>query len=163
MQTFEDEDSRPGLDLELNFQRPELLKFYTYWNAKRGARQFPSRADIAPRDLLRVLPWLHMYDVVDGGAGFRIRLIGTALTEVLGEHEDFRGKPICALPPPCFERIRHVLGAVLEIRAPLRTFSRRAGIPGQEFQGLEAFTAPLSSNGAGIDIIISISMLEKRM
>ncbi len=150
------------LDLELNFQRPELLSFHAYWNAKRGARQFPGRADVVPRDLLGILPWLHMYDVVDGDADFRIRLIGSALTDMLGKNEDLRSKPVSALPPSCFERIRRVLGTVLEVRAPVRTFSRRAGIPGQDFQGLEAITAPLSSNGADIDVIVAVSMLERR-
>ncbi len=54
-------------DLDLNFARKELVEFLAYWNAKRGARRFPSRADIAPREIQSLLPWLHMHDVADKG------------------------------------------------------------------------------------------------
>jgi len=147
-------------DQDLQFQRPELLEFYTYWNNKRAGRPFPARMDIKPRDFVSILPWVHMYDVVDGGKEFSVRLAGTALADFFGK-TDFRGKPISILPSPAAERLRKHLVTVLQRREPLRTYNARTSIPGQEFQASEGCYAPLSGNGNDINIIIAATLLEK--
>ena len=152
-------------DLNLRFKRPELVEFLAYWNAKRGKRRFPSRADMVQRDLVRILPWVHMYDVLnvqpDGSAEFRVRLLGTALSEI-GAPVDYRGKLISAMPPVVYENLQEHLDRVLQARAPMRTYTNKTSIPGQEFQSSESCYAPLSKNGADIDVIIVVTMLEKR-
>ncbi len=148
-------------DLDLNFQRPELAQFFTYWNERRGARRFPSRADIAPHDITHLLPWLHMYDVVDGGNDFLVRLAGTSISSFFNLGNP-HGKSISILPPQIFERLHHHLTAVLLERAPIRFYTKKSVMPGQDFQGSEGCYAPLSGNGVGIDIIICLMMLENR-
>ncbi len=148
-------------DPELNFVRQDIADFHAYWDAKRGSRQFPARADIVPREIVPLLPWLHMHDVVSGREEFCIRLIGTTLSETFGKG-DMRGEPISVLPPKVFERVRQAILWVLEARAPIRTYAPHAALPGQNFQGIESCFAPLSSNDADIDVIIAVSILENR-
>ena len=148
-------------DPELNFVLPALAGFLDYWNAKRGKRLFPSRADIIPREITPLLPWLHMHDVAPGQEEFCIRLIGTILSDTFGKG-DMRGQPISVLPPGVFVRVRQGIEWVLEARAPIRTYAPHAALPGQNFQGIESCFAPLSSNGADIDVIIAVSILENR-
>ena len=49
---------------------------YDYWLRKRGARAMPSRADIDPNEIKRVLPHVLLVDVL-GPHQYRYRLIGT--------------------------------------------------------------------------------------
>lgn len=56
---------------------PELRELYRYWTDKRGARSYPSRGDIAPGEIKRLLPFVLLLDVLDGGRHFRFRLVGT--------------------------------------------------------------------------------------
>jgi len=58
--------------------------------------------------------------------------------------------------------IQRGINLVLETRAPLRTYAIESAIPGQDFQGNESCLAPLSTNGADIDMIIVVSILENR-
>lgn len=77
------------LDRELNFESSLSIELLAYWNAKRGGRLFPSRKDIVPGEIQKLLPWLHMFDVINlspsemvefGYANdFRVRLIGAAM------------------------------------------------------------------------------------
>jgi len=156
-----EEDKSFFRDLDLKFQRSESIEFLSYWNAKRGARRFPARADIVPREIIKLLPWINIYDVIDGGRDFHIRLIGTALTTVLGEDE-YRGQPISNLPPLLAQRIHTACNWVLETQAPIRTYAHQSVIPGQDFQGAESCLAPLSSDGETIDVIIVLAMLNLR-
>jgi hypothetical protein len=158
---FPIEDPKFIIDLELKFVRTELIEFLVYWNAKRGARPFPSRKDIAPREIEKLLPWINMYDILDGGKEFRVRLIGTALSDALGGG-DYNGKPVSELPQLLSKRIQRGINLVLETRAPLRTYAIESAIPGQDFQGNESCLAPLSTNGADIDMIIVVAILQNR-
>lgn len=147
-------------DPELKLRRPELVELFEYWNRKRDKRAFPSRKDIAPRDMAEILPWLHLYDV-RGSGEFVCRLGGTALSDLLGK-SDLGGQSISILPQPVFMRLKQALEWVVQMRAPLRTFSLSTSIPGQEFQGSESLFAPLSNDGVVIDVIIGATMLDKR-
>ncbi len=155
------EDPKFITDPELKFLRQELIEFLAYWNEKRGTRPFPGRKDIVPREIEKLLPWINMYDVLDGGANINVRLIGTALSDALG-YRDYTGKPISEMPQLLSRRIRRGINWVLESRAPLRTLAIQSAIPGQDFQGNEACLAPLSTNGADIDIVIVVAILQQR-
>jgi len=158
----EDREDGEGFfrDPGLNFRNPELLEFLAYWIAKRGARQFPARADILPREIIHLLPWVQMYDVIEGGKEFQIRLEGTALSKLIGS-KTLCGKPLSTLPAGVFKRMQTALNWVLEASAPIRTDAAQTTIPGQERYGIEACFAPLSDNGSDINIIIAVSILEK--
>src|SRR3546814_11904526 len=56
---------------------PELREIYHYWSGKRGGRCYPTRADIRPEEIKRLLPFVLLLDVLDDGRHFRFRLVGT--------------------------------------------------------------------------------------
>jgi len=158
---FPFEDPKFFIDPELKFLRQELIESLAYWNKKRGARPFPSRKDIVPREIENLLPWINMYDVLEGGTEIRVRLIGTALSMALG-NKDYTGEPISEMPRLLARRIQRGISLVLEARAPMRTYAIESAIPGQDFQGNEACLMPLSTNGVDIDMIIAVAMLDLR-
>jgi hypothetical protein len=57
-------------------ENPELKKLLDYWNEKRGDRDMPARADVCPQDLRSALKTLQLYDVIDGGEDFYVRIMG---------------------------------------------------------------------------------------
>jgi hypothetical protein len=63
---------------------PLLAELYAYWTAKRGARFAPSRAEIDPVEIPRLLPHLMLVDIVDGGARLLYRLAGTEIESRFG-------------------------------------------------------------------------------
>jgi hypothetical protein len=66
------------------FRFAEQVELYNLWNAKRGGRHMPARADLTPADLR---PWLgdvHLLEVVDGGRDFLYLVYGTSI----GQHHD---------------------------------------------------------------------------
>lgn len=87
----------PVVDFEV-IEQPELpliKELVAYWEKKRGMRLAPCRADVDPMDLRMHLPNTFIVDVLDGGADFRYRLIGTAVVAGLGR--DSTGKRLSEL------------------------------------------------------------------
>jgi hypothetical protein len=64
---------------------PTLGAAYSYWCAKRGARAMPRRRDIDPSEISpRLLPFLQITELLDGGSRIRYRLVGTAIVAAYG-------------------------------------------------------------------------------
>lgn len=68
-------------------------EFVAYWQGKRGSPAaqggFPLRADIAPDEILGLLPYIFLVDVLkddEGERDYRFRLVGTAIMNFEGEH-----------------------------------------------------------------------------
>ena len=60
-----------------------LRQAYEYWRRKAGARQLPSRLDIDPVEIPRLLPHIMLVDVM-GADLYRYRLIGTEIATAMG-------------------------------------------------------------------------------
>ncbi len=70
---------------------PILGPTLTYWTQKRGARPMPRKRDIDPIELPpKLLPNIQIIEVIDGGARFRYRLVGTASVDAFGS--DYTGR-----------------------------------------------------------------------
>ncbi len=61
-----------------------LRALFGYWREKRGDRAMPARADLDPLEIPTLLPIVGLVDVLDGGARFRYRLVGTEIVDVAG-------------------------------------------------------------------------------
>ncbi len=59
---------------------------YDYWRSKCSDDYFPTRKDIVPNEIKRILPYVSMIDVVDHGKDFRVRLIGSEMQRYLGRN-----------------------------------------------------------------------------
>ena len=64
-----------------DFADPRLSCLLDYWLEKRGDRPAPLREDIEPLEIPRLLPILHLIDVVQDPLHFRHRLVGTELVD----------------------------------------------------------------------------------
>lgn len=69
---------------------PILGAALAYWQKKRQGRAMPSRGDLDPIEIPKLLPNLQLIDRV--GSHFRYRLVGTALVEAFGK--DFTGQSL---------------------------------------------------------------------
>ncbi|MFZ5834503.1 MAG: PAS domain-containing protein [Pseudomonadota bacterium] len=147
------------IDPELDTRNPDLLEFLSYCTRQRGERKFAGRGDIHPRDILRLLPKIHMHDV-EGDSTFRIRLIGTRIEAFLPRQSN-PGSALEVLPSMIYSRLQHGLEAVMKLRAPLRTTSQKSVIAGHDYKGVETIFVPLSDNDTDINIIIAITSFSK--
>jgi len=59
-----------------------ILRALTYWEAKKGKRWVPDRADFDPVDIADIMPHVVMWDVLP--QGYRCRLAGTKMVEIHG-------------------------------------------------------------------------------
>lgn len=81
-------DQRSWLEDEAPLS-PLGREFLIYWHGKCPPGGFPTRAAIQPEEILPLLPYIFMVDVLSAGqAGldFRFRLVGTAIMDIEGEH-----------------------------------------------------------------------------
>jgi hypothetical protein len=69
---------------------PVLGQVLDYWDSRRAGRAMPTRRDIDPIEIRQALPHLQIIELVDGGARFRYRLVGTALVTAFGK--EYTGK-----------------------------------------------------------------------
>ena len=70
---------------------PILGVALAYWTRKRGERTMPRKRDIDPTEIPpKLLPNLQIIEVVDAGARFRYRLVGTASVKAYGK--DYTGR-----------------------------------------------------------------------
>lgn len=70
------------------------LALLTYWNARRGERPAPSRADIEPADIGAILPDVYICERL-AGADFSFRLAGTAICNLMGR--ELKAAPLSSI------------------------------------------------------------------
>ena len=61
------------------FRFAEQVELYNLWNAKRGGRHMPDRAEFTPADLRPWLGDIHLLQVIDGGRDFLYLVYGTSV------------------------------------------------------------------------------------
>lgn len=77
-------------DFRARIADPELLALYERWRSLFHGGKLPSRSDIDPLTIpAKVLPYVVLADVVDGGRRIRYRLVGTNMVSEWGQ--DFTG------------------------------------------------------------------------
>ena len=103
---------------------PVLGPILAFWTDKRGSRSMPRKCDIDPTEIpRRILPNLQLIDVIDGGARFRYRLVGTALVDAYGK--DFTGAyPDELFPDDRLSFIQKIYRTVCKSKAPLFTHNK---------------------------------------
>ena len=95
-----------------------------YWRRLKGERRMPARTEVLPKDIKHCLRYIHLYEVVDDGADFRARLVGTSVFP--GLDDDQTGKLVSQHPDPGIRlRFGALLRHVLTTSEPARSLSRR--------------------------------------
>jgi hypothetical protein len=59
-------------------ESPIVRQGLDYWRRLRGSRPYPTRAELAPRDLTALLRHVVLLRLVDGGADYEYRIVGDA-------------------------------------------------------------------------------------
>ena len=134
---------------------PTLVAIVDYWQSQCREGAPPRPRDIDPILLPpAVLPYVTLLDVIDGGAAFNIRLVGSANASAAGR--DFTGKPLDVamsgdLLAATLERYR----AAVTSRRPVLGYAEYAMRDGSSIRNL-LMTFPLSSDGVAVDRLFSV-------
>jgi hypothetical protein len=135
----------------LEIGHPELRELHRHWEARRGERAMPSRADMDPVELPRsLLANLFLVDVEENPRRYRYRLVGTALTGVM--KRELTGRYIDEMPLLFRKFALPAYAEVMERGAPAY----------REVNAIEALwrirykrlLLPLSEDGARINMIL---------
>lgn len=132
------------VDPTLAFQDACYEPLLTLWRSKAGERKMPRRSDITPRDLKDFLRHVLLFERIDKNPSrFRWRLIGTSLTNVLGEHT---GKTFDeTIPAEHLARWTQCGDLILDGGQPLR-FLGRVHVSGREYLDAENLFVPLAND-----------------
>jgi len=131
-----------------------LRELADYWRSKCSGGVLPSRRAIEPAEIVRHLPWIFMADVIDGGADYRYRLLGTSI--VSANYRDVTGRSFRELydaDPAKLAGARLGFDQALVSAAPAFTTGRAFWRPDWAFDHFECAFFPLAADGAAIDII----------
>lgn len=145
------------LDPSLTASHPIIDHAIRFWRDKRGTRLAPARGEIGLQESKAFLPHLQIFELIDGGPDYRVRLMGTAIVKALGE--DSTGKTFDrSSPHPVVRRVLSAIEWVLMHREPLRTFTPHTAAEGRDFLAHETVFLPLSSDGRAIDMIAIVGV-----
>jgi hypothetical protein len=131
---------------------PLLQQLYTYWQALRGSRAMPSRVDIDPTQIPKILPQIIMYNV-EGPGAYTIRLVGENVRSFVGQNAT--GRPAGSIMNRrAAETMIHILDSVVAERAPKFRAGKTHWHPDKDYRAFEACFLPLSTDGVTINVIL---------
>lgn len=142
----------------LKVQHPLLKCLLSIYTGAKDGRHMPTRADLDPTNLPpAILPHLLLIDVLPGDpTRFKWRLIGTAITRVMGR--DSTGKYWDELyDKDVLASLSQTSLWVVQNRMPLRTVTK-APVDGRDFQISENLELPLSEDGEAVSAILVAAM-----
>jgi hypothetical protein len=137
------------------FDHPTCVFLREYWEAKRGTKAMPSRADISPAQLKEHLGWVMILEVLPGERDFRYRLIGTLVTQYFSS--DATGKTVMEAFAENGTDTAKSVNSVFRKVARDKVVMRTAGGANWLEEGMEEFEAiylPLSEDGVSVSHIL---------
>ena len=151
--TLPDAESNPmPIDESLHADFRHLL---AHWNNWRQDRPAPSRSQIDPLPIYRLLPRLTLSDVIESGSDFRYRLAGTAICDLHGF--ELRHRRPSDFQQASFGRILlgHYRSCVEEAKP---RFDRISLNPKDKHCWYARLLLPLSNNGHDIDGLLGLDL-----
>ena len=134
----------------LSWCSPKTVALYGYWDARRGVRPMPRRADIDPVDMRAWLSRISLIDVA--GGTFRYRVVGTDIVALRGF--DPTGRSVeAAWPSEDSDMVQAAYAEVTETKSPVfcHPVERR---PEERDPVVGVMLLPLSNDGAQVDQIL---------
>lgn len=138
-----------------------LKDLHAYWLAKKGTKVAPPRSAIVPDEIVALLPYIALIDVVAGDPlRYRFRLFGTALVAAYGQ--DVTGKYVDEIDLNGIgpDVIEHVTRVVREC-SPLAVRTRFTKTGDQRYVQYERIGLPLSEDGSTVNMILFGFAVEK--
>ena len=137
-------------------QHPRLLELFGYWQTLRGSRAMPSRADIDPTQIPKLLPHIIMYNV-EGPGAYTIRLVGESVQSFVGQNRT--GRPAGGIMNErAAEIMIRILDAVATERAPRFRAGKTHWHQDKSYRQFEACFLPLSTDGIAVNVILGAVM-----
>lgn len=149
--------------LVLEYARADLIgskllqSMYSFWVAKCAGRFAPTRAELEPRDFAPLLPSIHMYEVIDGGRAFRIKLLGAQIAAAAGGHAIGSQISEANIDPPG-RRAFAIMRLLLQERRPIHAVAPRIASNVGSVMAVEAVWFPLSDDGININKVIACTI-----
>jgi hypothetical protein len=113
--------------------------------------RLPRRADIRAEEIPRLLPYVFLVDVIGDPPAFRFRLVGTQIAVWAGR--DYTGAMLDEPSyGPNWRMVHEIYAKVVATRVPAYS-EYSAPWQEREFLTYERIIAPLSSDGATIDML----------
>lgn len=133
-------------------QGERLRALYAYWRAKAADRIGPQREEIRPEEIKKLLPWIWLADVVDGGVDYRFRLGGEEIVKFMGTR--LAGTLLSAQPPVSFfQNMRARFDACVRAKAPIMIGPARTTHQPSSFLEVSALLLPSSENGVDVSML----------
>lgn len=119
----------------------------------------PARADLDPTEIPSLLPHIILTDVL-GDSRYRFRLVGTEVERSFGA--PMTGRTLEQLMfGDYLVYVTSLYDHLVETREPLFTASRYASAEGPSALFTERVALPLSSDGAGVDMVLSAQVFRR--
>ncbi|WP_425405285.1 PAS domain-containing protein [Hwanghaeella sp.] len=141
---------------------PIFREVFDYWSAKCDGEHLPSRKDIDPTDIWKVLGNIVLIEVVTGAPRprFRYRLWGTRVTELYGK--DYTGYMLDqVIIPASREKIQAVFEWVIENRTP-HFWQVPVPAENRNFVSNRRLLLPLATDGRTIDMLMAVILGDRR-
>jgi hypothetical protein len=130
-----------------------VRRAYEYWNAKRGDRLMPSRADIDPSEIRDLLPGIILVDVARDPLRLTYRLVGTDEVEARGSDPTGRDVREHVFAVSAEEGYRTYLMAI-ELRRPI--FDEEPMLsPNPRLSEVGSLVMPLSADGREVNMLLA--------
>jgi hypothetical protein len=130
----------------------ELKELLAYWEARRGMRPMPARADIDPVDIPSLLPYIVLVETAETLGDFRYRLCGTEFCR--GFEGERTGVRFADLPRiENYDQVYEGYWRTYEEKAA-RYFHGQIVSPTRDFVKYSRLTLPLSTDGEWVDMIL---------
>lgn len=127
---------------------------HAYWDAKRAGRSMPSRADIQPQEIPRLLPGVILVDVEPSDLRLRVRLAGTMVVEAYGE--DYTGRYLDEI---YFggerDKVLSDYRMVVELRQPYCSDHRFHNVNDTTYD-IERLILPLSNDDKAVNMLLAV-------
>lgn len=139
-------------------REPEFLQALVYWHECRKEKPLPSRTDIDPMRLHRILNKVLLIDVLAAAPFFRFKVVGTQIAD--WAHFDASGRGIDEIEAISYRNM--LFATYSEVRGAKRPIAHR--IRWDEPNGVHRYKRlllPLSGDGEHVNMILSCSVIEQ--
>jgi hypothetical protein len=128
------------------------LDLYRYWLAKRTSRSMPTRSNLDPADIPKLLAHLMIIDKIDGQ--FRWRLVGTAAVREIGRDPTGSIVGSYITGSGSAAAVRAIYGRVFTTAHPVFATGEFKVMSGAN-HNFSLLVLPLSDDGADVNMVIS--------
>jgi hypothetical protein len=138
---------------------PATLAFYDYWDAKRGGRLMPARADLDPVEMKAWLPGIQLIDVHENPRRLIYRLVGEVEVEMRGFSHQGREVGDAYFAVSREEALRNYY-LVIDARTMVYDWARYRTASGFHVSQ-ETIFLPLSDDGETVNKVITFTVVAR--